>query len=51
MMEANLQLAVAVFFIIMLIMNDATVNFTMMKLKYTLSMLHFEQSTFKILYC
>ena len=47
-MEASLQLIAPVYSVIMLILNDVFVKFTIMKLKYILTTLRFEYSTIRI---
>jgi len=47
-MEANLQLTAAVYSVIMLILIDIFVRFMFMKLKYILTTLLVECSTFRI---
>ena len=47
-MEAKLQIKAAVYSVIMLIVNDVFVRFTVMKLKYIVSSLFIEYSSFRI---
>ena len=47
-MEANLQIKAAVYLVIMLIVNDVFVRFTIMKLKYIVSSLFIEYSSLRI---